>query len=221
MLDPYHKWLGIPREPRPPSYYQMLGVDPRETDPEVLEEMAIRQTSHVRTYQTGPHAEECRCLLNEIAQARRILLDPTRRRVYDQGRRRAEGVPVAAAPPVSVAVASASTAAWVAVPERPADSGFPDLPVPIRRRLGRHPWHGVLALVVAVLLFAAGGLVVWQLLGEAAASSWLPDGPRAATGSASAPEGGTSFGREATKHDSLRKQRQGVPALSPARGGGR
>src|SRR5205823_2350879 len=35
-FDPYHKWLGIPKDQRPPTLYQLLGVSPQETDAEVL-----------------------------------------------------------------------------------------------------------------------------------------------------------------------------------------
>ncbi len=83
MFDPYHKWLGIPEDQRPPTCYQLLGVCPSEADAEVIEEMALRQTAHVRTYQTGPHAADCTRLLNEIARARAVLLNPARRRAYD------------------------------------------------------------------------------------------------------------------------------------------
>lgn len=84
MFDPYHKWLGIPPEQQPPTLYQLLGISPREQDPEVIEEAAIRQTAHVRTYQNGPHAQECARILGEIARARATLLDPAKRQAYDQ-----------------------------------------------------------------------------------------------------------------------------------------
>lgn len=84
MFDPYHKWLGIPPDQRPPTYYQLLGVSPGEEDVEVIEEAAIRQAAHLRTYQIGPHATECTRVLTEIAEARRVLRDPAKRRTYDQ-----------------------------------------------------------------------------------------------------------------------------------------
>jgi WD40 repeat protein len=84
MFDPYHKWLGIPKDQRPPTHYQLLGIAPGETDSEVIEEAAIRQSSHLRAYQLGPHAEVCTRLLNEIARARATLLDPAKRRHYEQ-----------------------------------------------------------------------------------------------------------------------------------------
>ena len=82
-FDPYHRWLAIPKEHRPPTYYQLLAVAPNEDDPEVIEEAAIRQSAHLRTYQVGPHADDCTRLLNEIAAARATLLNPAKRREYD------------------------------------------------------------------------------------------------------------------------------------------
>jgi WD40 repeat protein len=83
MFDPYHKWLGISPDQQPPTLYQLLGISPREQDLEVIEEAAIRQTAHVRTYQNGPHAQECARILSEIARARATLLDPAKRQAYD------------------------------------------------------------------------------------------------------------------------------------------
>jgi hypothetical protein len=85
IFDPYHRWLGISRERRPPTHYQLLGIASQETDAEVIKEAALRQTTHVRVYQTGPHAELCTRLLNEIAQARAVLLNPQMRQEYDEG----------------------------------------------------------------------------------------------------------------------------------------
>ena len=82
-FDPYHKWLGIPRGQRPVTYYQLLGIASTERDPEVIEDAAIRQSSHVRTYQIGTHAEICQRVLNEIAQARQTILNAEKRKEYD------------------------------------------------------------------------------------------------------------------------------------------
>src|SRR5437763_2390949 len=83
MFDPYHKWLGIPKDQRPPTYYQLLGISPQETDADVINEAAVRQTTHVRTYQIGPNAADCTRILNEISQARTTLQSPSKRREYD------------------------------------------------------------------------------------------------------------------------------------------
>ena len=93
MFDPYHRWLAIPPGQRPPTYYQLLGISPDEQDAEVIKEAALRQTSHVRTYQTGPYAEQCAAILNEIGQARSTLLNPDKRREYDASLSRRTPVP--------------------------------------------------------------------------------------------------------------------------------
>lgn len=84
MFDPYHKWLGIAKDQRPTTHYQLLGIPAGETDPEVIEDAAVRQSAHVRTYQIGEHAQLCTRLLNEIAQAKLVLLNPAKRRAYDE-----------------------------------------------------------------------------------------------------------------------------------------
>src|SRR5262245_23076345 len=83
MFDPYHKWLAIPAGERPPTHYQLLGVAPTETDAEVIEEAVLQRTAHLRAYQLGPHAQECTRLLNEIAHAKVVLLNPEKRKEYD------------------------------------------------------------------------------------------------------------------------------------------
>ena len=83
MFDPYHKWLAIPPAQRPPTHYQLLAISPSEKDPEVIEEAALQRTAHLRTYQMGPNATECTRLLNEIAQAKVVLLNPAKRQEYD------------------------------------------------------------------------------------------------------------------------------------------
>jgi len=98
MFDPYHKWLGIPKKHRPPTYYQLLGISPEETDSEVIEEATVRQTSHVRAYQIGPQAKECTRILNEIALARTTLLNPAKRKEYDGQLRQRESSVATTAP---------------------------------------------------------------------------------------------------------------------------
>lgn len=83
-FDPYRKWLGIPREEQPPNYYRLLGIAPFESDPDVIVNAADRQMGHVRRFQAGRYAETCQRILNELAAARVCLLDPVRKRAYDQ-----------------------------------------------------------------------------------------------------------------------------------------
>ena len=82
-FDPYLKWLGIRDAERPPNHYRLLGLDLFESDPDVINGAADRQMSHVRTFQTGAHAAESQKLLNELAVARRCLLNQESRDAYD------------------------------------------------------------------------------------------------------------------------------------------
>ncbi|HVA50130.1 MAG TPA: hypothetical protein VNH11_27440 [Pirellulales bacterium] len=83
MFDPYRKWLGIPEDRRPPTHYQLLGIQPDERDLDVIEAAVLRQSSFVRNFQTGPHADDATRILNEIAAARLCLVDPRKRAKYD------------------------------------------------------------------------------------------------------------------------------------------
>jgi hypothetical protein len=147
MLDPYHRWLAIPKDRRPPTHYQLLGVAPDEADAEVINEAALRQASHVRTYQTGPHADVCTRLLNEIAQARKTLLNPERRRDYD--------AQLAAPPtPPALPIVEVERVAW---PPRPRKRA------PFDGRDGLMLLFGAACMLVAQLLVwgAVGGLLWW------------------------------------------------------------
>jgi WD40 repeat protein len=105
MFDPYHKWLGIPKDQRPPTHYQLLGIAPDETDAEVIDEAAVRQTTHIRAYQIGEHAAQCTRILNEIAQAKLTLVHPAKRKAYDEQLAKAKASQITAQLPMASAVA--------------------------------------------------------------------------------------------------------------------
>src|SRR5436190_7086314 len=82
-FDPYHKWLGIPADEQPVSLYRLLGLQPFETDSDVIETAADQRLRLLKTFQDGPHGALSQKLLNEISRARQRLLDPTERAAYD------------------------------------------------------------------------------------------------------------------------------------------
>ena len=84
-FDPYLKWLGIRDSERPPNHYRLLGLELFESDPEVISAAADRQMAHVRTFQSGPNADLSQTVLNELAVARRCLLNEQSRADYDNG----------------------------------------------------------------------------------------------------------------------------------------
>jgi hypothetical protein len=63
--------------------YQVLDISPGERDPKVIEEAALRCSSHARAYQLTCESE-CALRLNEIARALITLLDSACRSEHDR-----------------------------------------------------------------------------------------------------------------------------------------
>lgn len=82
-FDPLHKWLGIPPAEQPPNHYRLLGVSMFESNLEVIDNAAIRQIRHVRTFANGKHKEEANNLLNRLSLAQLTLLDEKKKEAYD------------------------------------------------------------------------------------------------------------------------------------------
>lgn len=82
-FDPYLQWLGIRSPERPPNHYRLLGVEPFESDADVIETAADRQMAHVRTFQNGKDADTSQQILNELAAAKLCLLNPAEKAAYD------------------------------------------------------------------------------------------------------------------------------------------
>jgi hypothetical protein len=140
-FDPYLKWLGIPPEEQPPSFYRLLGIKEYTDDCEVIQNAADRQMAHLRSFQMGDKAKLSQRLLNEIAAAKICLLDDKRRAKYDielrdgglsdvedtpdgnSSRPALESTPVAAAAVIEPEQESKATATVVtpAVASKPAD----------------------------------------------------------------------------------------------------
>jgi len=119
-FNPYHVWLSIPPEEQPPNLYRLLGLRMFETNGDVIDNAADRQTAHLRTFQGGKHGELTQRLLNEVAAARVCLLDAKKRAAYDQQlqARLAAAMPAALAPAKADAPQAASGSAIQRLPPR-------------------------------------------------------------------------------------------------------
>lgn len=84
VFDPYRKWLGIPPQDRPPHHYRLLGIEPLESDPDVIDTAADGRMALIRNFQVGPHSAESQQILNQIATAKVCLLNPEKKAEYDQ-----------------------------------------------------------------------------------------------------------------------------------------
>jgi hypothetical protein len=82
-FDPYYKWLGIPPEAQPVTFYRLLGLAEFESDADVIEAGAEQRTVFLRSFQIGPNSELAERLLNEVSEARINLLDGKTKAKYD------------------------------------------------------------------------------------------------------------------------------------------
>lgn len=82
-FDPYYRWFGIPPKEQPPNHYRLLGIELFESDPQLIDSLALRHTSYLRQITDGPRLPDAQRLLNELAAARRCLLNPSQKAVYD------------------------------------------------------------------------------------------------------------------------------------------
>ena len=62
-FDPYHKWLGVPRGKRPPTHYDLLGVDLNEEDDEVIRTAAQQRRAFLKGKLKTPRADAARGVL--------------------------------------------------------------------------------------------------------------------------------------------------------------
>ncbi len=188
-FDPYLKWLGIHPKDQPPHHYRLLGIDRFESDPEIISNAADARMAHVRTFQSGRHAEASQRLLNEIAAAKVTLLTAEKRAAYDEALRAeilaqtpAKPDPVAPAPPTQVPPPlprkpSPRNGGQTALP--PVQVGAPSTPLSRDWRV----WAGAAALV---LLLAVSAIAVASLGGWRSVASADEDGATTEDGDPSA-----------------------------------
>ncbi len=158
-FDPYYQWLAIPPEEQPPNHYRLLGVPLFTADKQLLEVAADQRMTYVRQRAAWKYIEPAQKLLEELARARRTLLDPKARAAYEQSLREAQEGPEEPLPPAPVVVTpkaspkrsgALSGAMKVAPPDPPAEPPRPKPAKPVVDA-GRSdvPW----------LLVIGGGLV--------------------------------------------------------------
>ena len=105
----YEKWLGIKGPDQPPTLYRLLGVEPLETDADIISHAADSRMTYLRQFQTGPNAKLSEEILNEVSHARVVLLNPDQKSAYDQRLRQqmlaerpvGSGTPIRSPPPVA------------------------------------------------------------------------------------------------------------------------
>ncbi|MGI8982113.1 MAG: LamG domain-containing protein [Pirellulaceae bacterium] len=175
LIDPYYKWLGIPPAEQPPNLYRLIGVTPLEDNEDVLCNAADQRMVYIRTFQLGENSAVSQKLLNEIAAAKALLLDPDNKKVYDDVLR-AKLFPLSQAPSVSPRITS---------PSITSSSSSQQLP--------RHSAATAVDLRLVAAGIAAGLVVVLLLLAALPATNLLglysprPDSSTKEPGAATTP----------------------------------
>ena len=124
------EWLGLPAGTWPPDHYRLLGLEPGESDAELIEQRVHQRLDSVRHYQMA-HPEPATEAMNRLAQAYVCLTDPASKQSYDAAL-------LSGAAPVAVAEAPHASSkrpdplAWLFGPvssaPRPASATPPPLP---------------------------------------------------------------------------------------------
>lgn len=107
-FDPYQEWLEIRPEDQPPSHYRLLGIDEFESDSSVIDQAGKSRAAYLHQLAGGPNRASVQKLLNEVAKARRTLLDPEARELYDNQLREQPADSTAAVPAIQLAAVDKS-----------------------------------------------------------------------------------------------------------------
>ena len=83
-MNPYHQWLGLAAEVASPNHYELLGLRLGEGAAELIGTAAEQRSRRVEPYLAGEQGLMARRILDEIAAARRCLLDPQAKAAYDR-----------------------------------------------------------------------------------------------------------------------------------------
>ncbi|HVA47231.1 MAG TPA: hypothetical protein VNH11_12760 [Pirellulales bacterium] len=102
--NPYRDWLGVESPSATPSYYDLLGLPPLESDTAKIAAAFQRQSQRLSPHLSGGDSDAAQRLLAELAEARMTLLTPTAKRAYDQAlASRYQSSPESPRPPVPAA----------------------------------------------------------------------------------------------------------------------
>jgi hypothetical protein len=173
-IDPYSAWLRLPPGPRPPDHYQLLGLAPFHADMATIAGSADHRMAYVRQHLNGPYSPVALHVINELAGARNLLLNPQAKAAYDaELYRRMQG---AAAPQYAQMQMGTPTAYGAYAQPGYAQPGYaqqaePSAPI-VSVRSNRYAGRSkssmsevtLMILAVAVLaVVGVGGYFVWNM----------------------------------------------------------
>lgn len=72
-FDPYSEWFGIPPGPRPPGPEALLGLQPGESDADVILEASMNRHKRLKEFALSLHYDLARRLESEVSRAMVLL----------------------------------------------------------------------------------------------------------------------------------------------------
>ncbi|MCP4378329.1 MAG: J domain-containing protein, partial [bacterium] len=84
--DKYSQWLGIEAGDRPPDHYALLGIERFCDDADLIDTAAHQRLDLLDRYSlagTRESRDACQEMMNEVARARVVLMNPGRREDYN------------------------------------------------------------------------------------------------------------------------------------------
>jgi len=82
-FDPYLQWLDIQTDRRPPDHYTLLGLEPLESDPQVIAHAADVRMARIRKIRPGVHVGDWGRLLDQLQAVKVCLLEVASKAAYD------------------------------------------------------------------------------------------------------------------------------------------
>ena len=83
-FDPYLNWLGIRNSGRSAHYYRLLNLELFEADPKVINNAALRQIAHLRSFVNSEHGAHVPQIESRMAQAANVLMNDKKKAEYDR-----------------------------------------------------------------------------------------------------------------------------------------
>ena len=80
--NPFHLWLGLPKDLQSPNHFELLGVSKSETSPEILEKAAKLRLKQLAQVDSEKYGEVLQKIRKRIKIAFNVLADPNKRNAY-------------------------------------------------------------------------------------------------------------------------------------------
>jgi len=82
-FDPYWQWLHIPKDRRPPTFYELLGLPRFESDRHRIYAAFDQRLARVHTHAVGDRRPVASRIAEELSEAQACLVDAARRAIYN------------------------------------------------------------------------------------------------------------------------------------------